>query len=137
MRNPTKPDQLYLQSGFFPAEPYDPETCDFRVSLSNVNGTIWEGALLPGDLVRRGNFNRYKNRDARHDPTVRDGIFLTQMSVQLGGYWRFKMKVFTQLDAATESEMTLAMQTCGNRYELTTTWRKLANGFKLNMRTIP
>ena len=51
---------LYLQSGFFPAEPYDPEVCDFRVSLSNVNGTIYEGELLPGDLARKGRINRYR-----------------------------------------------------------------------------
>lgn len=128
---------LYLLAGFYPEEPYDPVLCDFRISLSNANGPIYDGSLLPGDLVRKGRKNLFRDRLARTSPSARDGISLTQMSRRPEGYWRFQFRAFDDLDAATETEMTLRMETCGNTYELTTDWNKIQNGFKLNIRTIP
>ncbi|MDG2303949.1 MAG: hypothetical protein P8R42_04705 [Candidatus Binatia bacterium] len=128
---------LHLKAGFFPVEPYDPVLCDFRISLSNVNGLIYEGELLPGDLERKGRKNLFKDRLARTSPKIRDGIGLTQMSRRLEGFWRFQFKAFAQLDAVTEDEMTLRMETCGDRYELTTQWQKIRNGYKLNLRNLP
>jgi len=137
VRNPARLDMLYLLAGFYPEEPYDAVLCDFRISLSNVNGPIYDGSLLPGDLVRKGRKNLFRDRLARTSPSARDGISLTQMSRRPEGYWRFQFRAFDDLDAATETEMTLRMETCGNTYELTTDWNKIQNGFKLNMRTIP
>ncbi len=62
---------------------------------------------------------------------------LLQMSRRPEGFWRFQFKAFGQLDAATEDEMTLRMETCGDRYELTTQWQKIQNGYKLNLRDLP
>ena len=128
---------LYVLAGFFPEEPYDPALCDFRISLSNVNGPIYDGSLLPGDLQRRGRKNRFKDPSARTDPGLRDGIGLAQLAQRPEGYWKFQFRAFDQLDAATETEMTLRLETCGNAYELTTDWKQIRSGFKLNMRTIP
>lgn len=137
VRNPARLDMLYLKAGFFPSEPYDPVLCDFRISLSNSNGLIYEGGLLPGDLERKGRKNPFKDRLARTSPGIRDGIGLTQISRRPEGFWRFQFKGFAQLDAATEDELTLRMETCGDRYELTTQWQKIQNGYKLNLRDLP
>ena len=137
IRNPAKLDYLYLKAGFNPpgGAAYDPESCEFEIQISNAAGVIYSGGLAAGELPRKGTRCFFKDRSARINPASNDGIGLIQMAPRPGGFWRFQFKAFANLDAATESNMTLRMTTCGAYYELTTDWKQRSSGFTLDLRS--
>jgi hypothetical protein len=121
-------DTLFLRLGYTNLQnaPYDPTTDGLKITLSNANGVVWSGALLPGDIIKRGRAWRYRDRTG-----VRNGIrALTTSPRKRDGVWRLSLSVTGDFSAATLAEMTVTVEAAGMTVPKTSLWTQVPDGWQ-------
>lgn len=116
---------------------FNPTAGGLTISLSNQNGVIYSGTLLPGDLVNKGRKWQFKDKAAKTGGGFRDGIFKVQMKLGKSGLWRIKAKAFADLSAATLPEMTINISIGGNVFARTAIWNQRAKGWIVKRLPLP
>lgn len=120
-------DTFYLRIGYnFQSAAYNPTTDGLKVTLSNLNGTIWSGTLLPGDVIKKGRAWRYRDRNG-----VRDGIQSVTTSPRKDGLWRLSLSVIGDFSAATLPEMTVTLEALGTSVSKPATWHQIPEGWQV------
>jgi hypothetical protein len=128
---PVRKDFLKIHGRFIPTTVADPLTEGITFMLSNANGEIYQGSLLPGDMEAKiGNTSsryRFKDKGARAlgGRPLRDGIFQFTMRRKLvNGYvnYAFKIKVFGNMQRATLRRMTTQVYLGDDVAYLTADW---------------
>ncbi len=110
----------------------DPSSTPFVVTLTNANGLIYAGVLLPGEFEMKGKRFSYKNKEAKVGPGP-GGLFKVQLKPAKSGLWRFKIQAFADdLTAATLPEMTVTVTVAGSTYQSTALYKKTKKGWKLD-----
>jgi len=123
---------------------FNPSDDGFTIQLSNANGVIYSGTLLPGDLapagVRNGLPTRYKfvDKSARTlgAGSTRNGIFRVSMrfrKVEGQPSFTVKLKIFSYFTDATEAQMTTQWYGVDGIGYLTADWTKTNRGWKLTL----
>jgi cysteine-rich repeat protein len=130
-------DKFFIRVGFLPTEPFDPSAISFGVTLQNANGVIFTGMLFPGDLKKAGHSWKFRDPLAARGAGIRDGIRFVSMSRRSDGLWRFQLKAFADLSAATDPVMTVIVMADSEVFTKTATWTELANGWKVNFNLVP
>ncbi|HZR82215.1 MAG TPA: myxococcus cysteine-rich repeat containing protein, partial [Candidatus Binatia bacterium] len=126
----TRPDLLTLRVGWVPSDPsFSPPQHEFGVMLVNSHGSIWEGRLLPGDFVQSGRRWIFKDQTA----TLRDGITQAIITFKPDGIWRLDIRVKTDLTAATEPVMAVAVLTGNQTFVISAQWKRTASGWRVFM----
>jgi hypothetical protein len=116
---------------------FDPHGSDFAVVLSNVHGDVFEGALAAGDLRPNGRSFTFRDPSAKNGIGIRDGLETVEFKISKVGLWRFNVKAYRDLSAATEVEMTVTILMGGRVFTSTDTWRINRKGYDLDRLTLP
>ena len=96
--------------------------------LSNSQGIIYGGSLIPGDLVPKGaNAYYFTDLGALKGTGKRFGIF--KAKVWGTGPVYYKIKAYGDLSSATESQMTLQFYIGDQTFIVDTAWRKTSHGW--------
>lgn len=122
-------DFLSMRGGFEMAS-WDPDTCDFDLTISNVNGPVVAFSAPAGTTAKRGRTcSVLKDKAAKKT----GGLQRLQIcTMKTPGKMRFNLKGFDAFDAlATEAEMTIGLTTCGTTFTRSTTWRQIREGWIL------
>ena len=98
-------DFFYLRLGMDLPDGFDPATSEFRVTVQSDGNPVFEGTLFAGDVIQRGHKWSFRDRTARRGAGTRDGISLMSMTTNREGIWRWQMKGFADLAAATSPDI--------------------------------
>ena len=122
-------DFLSMRGGFEMAS-WDPDTCDFDLTISNVNGPVVAFSAPAGTTAKRGRTcSVLKDKAAKKTGGLQR---LQVCTMKTPGKMRFNLKGFDDFDAlATEAEMTIELTTCGTTFTRSTTWRQVREGWIL------
>jgi hypothetical protein len=123
---------------------FNPNVNGFTVEITNANGHVYSGSILPGDLipggVRNGLPSRYKFKDktARTlgEGSLRDGIFRVGMrfrNVDGDPSFTVKLKIYGDFSLATEPRMTTQWYGVDDVGYLTADWTQTSRGWKLTL----
>jgi hypothetical protein len=130
-----KKNDYFAMQGILTGLPqnFNPTTHGFTLRVSNANGTIYQGSLLPGDLTPNANGTKFSFRDksALAGPGFRDGIYQVKLKNR-GDDWRFKIMATGDLSSATLPEMTVQITLNGFMFETTNIWTQYPTGWKLS-----
>jgi choice-of-anchor A domain-containing protein len=118
-----KPDALLIRSAFPPDLVLDPSNEPFTIVLRNANGVIYEGSLLPGDLVRKGRMLQFLDRAAKKTPPgTRDGLYKVQLKDANGAGMRVTIWAYGDMSTATLADMTIEIGLGDDTIASTDTW---------------
>jgi cysteine-rich repeat protein len=135
---PDRPtDILSIRAGIYPTQSFDPSTVSFGVTITNANGIIYSATLQPGDLKAAGRKYQFADAGVFTGGGIRNGLRLVRMSQRSDGLWRFSIRAFTDLSAATEAEMTMQVVIGNDAFQKTATWTPRGNGWSVNLRQVP
>lgn len=116
---------------------FDPTANSMTVSLSNANGTIYSGALLPGDLNNKGAKWLFRDKGGKLGSGNRDGIYSVKLKVAKSGLWRVKIKAYSDLSAATLAEMTMEISFGAAKFGFTGTFVERSKGWLIKRLPLP
>jgi hypothetical protein len=134
-----RPDRLRIHGRFKLESTADPLAEGLSISLTNDNGSIYRGQLLPGDMKASG--SKFVFKDATASSTgvgIRDGIASARIKFQeFEGepYLNFILIAYGDLSAATEPWMTSQIVVGNDTGFLRAQWILLKNGWKLHDKT--
>jgi cysteine-rich repeat protein len=138
IRRPALLDILSVRAGVLPTQSFDPTTVSFGVTLSNANGIIYSATLQPGDLHPNGRTWQFLDGTVFDGGGgIRNGLRFVRMSDRADGLWRFSIRAFTNLDAATEAEMTLQVIIGNEAFQKTGTWRQRGDDWLVDFKKLP
>jgi hypothetical protein len=130
-------DEFHVRTGYFLGPlPFDPTADGMKFRLSNINGEIWSGELLPGDLVKRGRMWVFRDRNAGSGAGIRNGISYVSTSKRRDGAWRLRLNVFDDLSSATLPDMTFTLMAGGKTFAVTKTWTQTAGGWTVDLKQV-
>lgn len=130
-------DVFHVRTGYFVgALPFNPVTDGMKIRLSNANGEIWSGELLPGDFVKRGRMWVFRDRLAQVGMGIRDGISYVSTSRRKDGAWRLRLNVIDDFAGATLPDMTFTLQAAGKTFSATKTWTQTADGWTVDLKQV-
>jgi len=127
----TKPDRLVVHGYVIPSPACEPETGDFGVLLTNPNGTIYEGHLIPGDLIRKGKRYTFRDHAAKSGQGTHDGLAKVRMVRGSKGRLLAWFTAYGDLDRATLPTMTLQLNVCGETFFTKGVWKRSGRGWRL------
>ena len=134
-------DMFWIHGNFRAAKDVDFTTDRFAIILSNENGVIYQGTLVPGEFKRKVNGKgRYvfRDRDARaNGQGDADGIYrvsLRERFEQGHVYVYFRLRAYGDFSAATVPTMTTQIAAGDHVGTLTADWRKTGYGWVLKQR---
>ena len=134
-------DMFWIHGNFRAAKNVDFTTDRFAIILSNENGVIYQGTLVPGEFKRKvGGKGRYvfRDRDARaNGQGDADGIYrvsLRERFEQGHIYVYFRLRAFGDFSSATVPTMTTQIAAGDHVGTLTADWRKTGYGWVLKQR---
>ncbi len=127
-------DFFYFRLGMDLPAGFDPAVSEFTVTLQSDGSPVFEGTLFPGDVIQRGHKWSFRDRTARRGVGARDGISLMSMSENRNEIWRWQMKGFTDLAAATSPEIQLVIEIDGTvAFARTATWQDRSDGYVFDL----
>jgi hypothetical protein len=133
-RTPEHPDLFSIHGRFPVIRAVDPTVESFVVSLSNANGTIFEGRLFPGDMVQKGKVYVFKDKTAKKSDGIRDGLNFVKIKLKVvrGRLTLvFRVRAYGDFSSATDPLMafrvTLGTEGGFNEAE----WNKTSVGWKI------
>ncbi len=109
----------------------DLSTAGLTIMLSNANGVILQEQLSPGQMVSRGSWYRFRDRDARFN----GGFFIAKVkprTIKGIDYLHFSVMMFGDHAAATLPTMTTQIAIGGHTATLTRDWTATSRGWKLS-----
>ncbi len=114
----------------------DPAAEGFVVSLANEFGTIYEGVLLPGDLIKKAGKDqwKFKDRTAKKTGGIRNGLKTVKLRVGTRDGLPnlvFIVRAYGDFSAATVPLMTTHVTTGTEGGFLHTEWQAVPRGWKL------
>ncbi|MDG2305044.1 MAG: hypothetical protein P8R42_10375 [Candidatus Binatia bacterium] len=130
-------DFLGLQGEVMLPNSFNPTANSMTVSLSNANGTIYSGALMPGDLISKGHKWFFRDKGGKLGYGSRDGIYTVKLKVAKSGLWRVKIKAYSDLSAATLAEMTMELSFGSTNFGFTGTFTKKSKGWQIKSLYLP
>ncbi len=107
------------------------DSLPFSIAVSNANGLVYQGQLLPGDLARKGRKYIFKDKGAKTGVGSRDGFFKVQAKFAKDGLWRFKIRLYDDLSTATLADMQIIIQVGGYIFARDDTWSPHNKGWQL------
>ena len=127
-------DFFYLRLGMDLPAGFDPTASEFKVTLQSDGNPVFEGTLFAGDVLQRGHKWSWRDRTARRGAGARDGISLMSMTTNREEIWRWQMKGFTDLSAATSPEIELVIEIDGTvAFARTATWQDRSDGYVFDL----
>ena len=127
-------DFFYLRLGMDLPGGFDPATSEFKVRLLSDGNSVFEGTLNAGDVTKRGHKWNFRDRGARTDTPSHDGIAFMSMSPNREGIWRWQLKGFADLSAATDPTITVVVEIDGTvSFARTESWQDRSNGFVFDL----
>lgn len=131
-------DFLYLRLGMDLGGGFDPVASEFKVTLQSHGDPVFEGTLNAGDVSKRGHKWSFRDRTARKGVGTRDGISLMSMTTNRDGIWRWQMKGFADLMAASSPEIAVVVEIDGVvAFARTATWQGRSNGYVFDLTQAP
>jgi hypothetical protein len=134
-------DMFWVHGNFRAAKDVDFTTDRFAIILSNENGVIYQGTLVPGEFKRRvGGKGRFvfRDRDARSGGQGdADGIYRATLRERLEQghiYVYFRLRAFGDFSSATVPTMTTQIAAGDHVGTLTAEWRRTGYGWVLKQR---
>lgn len=115
----------------------DPVEQGWGLVVSNEEGIIFSGAVLPGDMRCKKLNCKFKDVGARRGTAIRDGIFkLGTRFKKVDGEWSyvFTVKVIADMSRATLERMTTQVYGVGDIGFLTSDWTRKGNGWILRQK---
>ena len=131
-------DRFDAHGRVVPVGGFDPESSTIVIRLTNPEETLYEGMLLPGDCVRKGDTNtwQFRDRNAKYGTGSRDGMYRLMIKDRGGnGIYGFRFRAYGDLDGATVETMTVEIQVGEHRFAWRDRWRGLKRGWKLRFPT--
>jgi cysteine-rich repeat protein len=127
------PDSLSIHGRIEPTTPIDPATEQVGILLTNENGAIYRGVLVPGDMVSGGgqiqNF-KFVDRDAKLGLGIRQGLGKVMIYKRSNAYSVY-ITAYGDLSAATLPDMTIQLVVGNDVFQNTGTWKPKSYGWKL------
>lgn len=131
-------DFFYLRLGMEQVGGFDPATSEFKVTLQSDGNRVFEGTLYAGDVSKRGHKWSFRDRTARKGVGTRDGISLMSMTTNRDGIWRWQMKGFADLAAASSPEIAVVVEIDGSvAFARTATWQDRSDGYVFDLTQAP
>ncbi len=130
-------DMFWIHGHFRGAQNTDFENDPFAVMLSNDNGIIYQGTIVPGEFKRKVNGKgRYVFRDraARTGGGDADGIYRVSLREKIHNgsvYVYFRLRAFGDFSAATVPTMTTQIAVGTHTGTITADWRETGYGWLL------
>jgi hypothetical protein len=132
---------FWIHGNFRAAKDVDFTTDRFAIILSNENGVIYQGTLVPGEFKRKvGGKGRFVFRDRAARSRGQgdaDGIYRVSLRerVEQGQvYVYFRLRAFGDFSSATVPTMTTQIAAGDHVGTLTADWRKASYGWVLKQR---
>jgi len=134
-------DMFWIHGNFRAAQDVDFTKDPFAIMLSNAEGLIYQGTLVPGEFKKKVNGKgRYvfRDRDARaNGQGDADGIYRVSMREKVENgyvYAYFRFRAFGDFSAATLPRMTLQIAAGNHVGTITADWRQTGSGWVLKQR---
>jgi hypothetical protein len=131
-------DFFYLRLGMNLPDGFDPATSEFKVTVQSDGNPVFEGTLFAGDVIQRGHKWSFRDRTARRGAGTRDGISLMSMTTNREDIWRWQMKGFADLAAATSPDIQVEIEIDGTiSFARTATWQDRSDGYVFDLTQAP
>ena len=127
-----KPGVLSLHGRIMPLTPIDPVADGLGIIVTNTNGVVFRGRLLPGDLKRVRNRFTFGDRAAAAGNGRRGGIQKIVLSKDRARY-RLTLRAFGDLDAATVPVMTVQIVIGDDAFFSKGEWWRTKRGWKFEL----
>ncbi|MEW6270832.1 MAG: DUF4215 domain-containing protein [Thermodesulfobacteriota bacterium] len=132
---PKGPDRLQLQVSFTPTQAIDPAAVNLGVTLTNANGIVYAGSLLPGDLEKKGKLWLFRDPSAVKGPGIRDGLQIVRIRTKDHVSYRVDLKANSALleQLATLPDMTIQLVVGNEAFQKAATWEQLKSGWRVHL----
>jgi len=104
----------------------------FGILLTNANGVIYKGVLLPGDLKPKGSGAIFSDKTASKGPGTRDGLSKVKIKNK-GTYVQVEVKAYGNLTSATVPLMGVQAVIGDTNAAYKSEWQKRSNGWRLKL----
>ena len=131
--NETKLDVFKVHGGVEPITDADPRTELFGILITNANGIVYQGMLLPGDIKGSDRKLSFVDRGAKKGLGTRDGIYKLMLR-RVGGRYHFNLEAYGDLSAATQPVMTAQLLLGDEVFAFKSEWKQLKHGWKTDFK---
>jgi hypothetical protein len=101
--------------------------------LTNANGPIYKGALIPGDLVTTtGRHYRFSDRGARTGNGKRFGIYSVKFNkLHNGSGFSYTLQAYGNLKGATDANMSVQVYVGDATFAVSKQWTQTPTGWRM------
>jgi cysteine-rich repeat protein len=130
-------DSLRAHGLIRPVESIDPAGEEVFIMLTNLDGIIYRGSLIAGDLVPNASGGRLSFKDtlARRGEGSRFGIYRITLR-QRPKTWFFTFRAYGDLSAATDPNMNLQLQVGNQGFISNAVWEPTRNGWRATFQNL-